>query len=223
MSSNKNQLVAKLSAHRRWLEGSGGEQLTLVGVEFVGENFESLDLRKTILHECKFTDCDFTGVNLTDARWMRCSFVNCRFDGIHAQGSFIRNSEFIGCSLVNGNFTKTVFTGSDFNNCDFTSSNLQGTDFYNTRIHDVCFAKVMANGVLHLPLFSWTGIGEDAHPMVYSLRLNRVWFMDDVLTLEEFERALFTNKYKLPSSELEILKLITLALNKYSHEESMAV
>jgi uncharacterized protein YjbI with pentapeptide repeats len=137
------------------------------------EIFDKIDYRKNRLpkgeyESCTFSNCDFSGSDLTDVQFLECEFVNCdlslakltrtalrdvRFKDCKMLGlqfgtcnEFGLSFAFKGCKLQNASFyktkiKKTVFESCDLDEADFSASDLSGSVFHECNLRSAMFEE----------------------------------------------------------------------------------
>ena len=91
--------------------------------EFVGHDFRDDDLSRLQTERVLFTECDFTGVNLTESEHQGSAFRNCTFNL-----TTLWHSTFRQCSMLGSVFTRCRLRPLTLDEVDFTLAVLGGND-----------------------------------------------------------------------------------------------
>lgn len=117
----------------------------------VDEVFEANDFRSTtfVLGEyenCKFVNCNFEGLNLSDYRFLNCRFSGCNLSLIIVQETIFRDVDFKNCKMLGLAFEKCAHFGMTFhfencnlNHASFYKIKIKGTTFTHCSLHEVDF------------------------------------------------------------------------------------
>lgn len=103
-----------LSYHRR---------VRWVDQEFTGHDFREEDLAGLRTERVAFTECDFSGANLSESMHLGSAFRNCRF-----VRTTLWQSTFRQCSLLGSTFEDCRLRPIVFDDVDFTLAVLGGAD-----------------------------------------------------------------------------------------------
>ena len=117
---------------------------------------------------CKFTDCDFSNVNLSNIVFVESEFVNCNFSMAKIKNTALKDVRFINCKLLGlifndcdsfllmlyfedchinfASFFKLILKNTDFKNCnlqeaDFTDADLSNSTFDNCNLERTIFVN----------------------------------------------------------------------------------
>ena len=94
--------------------------------EFTGEDFrdfEDGDLSRLHTERVVFTECDFSGVNLSESQHRGSAFRNCTFTR-----TTLLHSTFEQCSMLGSVFTQCRLRPAKLDEVDFTLAVLGGND-----------------------------------------------------------------------------------------------
>jgi uncharacterized protein YjbI with pentapeptide repeats len=222
-----SKLKGTIKLHQLWLSGDvKGKRLVVQDEDFTGVDFSNVDLRKSIFHSCNFVNCNFSESNFVGVDWRASSFSECDFTGSNMRDSYLRFCKFICCIFKMVDLNKAVLNGSDFIDIDFEGSRLTGLNFFNASERGCNFSRVIADGAVHLPLFTFSGIGDEAQSLVFNLKSDLVWFSDFIGSLDDFTKVLMSGKLIKNRLEFEVLRQVVGALQQYKvgcREESLVV
>lgn len=104
--------------------------------EITAETFYDEDFRELHTERVVFTECDFSGANLTESLHVGSAFRNCTF-----RRTSLWHSEFRQCSLLGSTFTDCRVRPSKFTETDFTLSSLAGLDLREMDLSDCRFRE----------------------------------------------------------------------------------
>lgn len=104
--------------------------------EITAETFYDEDFRELRTERVVFTECDFSGANLTESLHIGSAFRNCTF-----RRTSLWHSEFRQCSLLGSTFTDCRVRPSKFIETDFTLSSLGGLDLREMDLSDCRFRE----------------------------------------------------------------------------------
>lgn len=102
--------------------GANGDETVWADEEFAGRDFRDEDLSRIRTERVVFTECDFSGVDLSESEHHGSAFRNCTF-----RRSTIWHSTFTNCSLLGSVFTECRIRPVTFVECDFTLAVLGGS------------------------------------------------------------------------------------------------
>jgi uncharacterized protein YjbI with pentapeptide repeats len=91
--------------------------------EFAGRDFRDEDFSRLRTERVVFTECDFSGVNLSESHHRGSAFRNCIF-----QRTLLWHSTFAQCSLLGSVFVQCRLRPLTFDEVDFTLAVLGGND-----------------------------------------------------------------------------------------------
>jgi uncharacterized protein YjbI with pentapeptide repeats len=105
--------------------------------EFDGHDFRDDDLSRLRTERVVFTECDFSGVDMSDSEHFGSAFRNCTFRRTSLWHSTFRNCSFLGSvftecrmrplNLVEVDFTLAVLGGCDLRGVDLSECRLRET------------------------------------------------------------------------------------------------
>jgi uncharacterized protein YjbI with pentapeptide repeats len=91
--------------------------------EFAGHDFRDDDLSRLCTERVVFSECDFSGVNLSESQHRGSAFRNCRFER-----TTLWHSIFAQCSMLGSVFVQCRLRPITFDEVDFTLAALGGND-----------------------------------------------------------------------------------------------
>jgi uncharacterized protein YjbI with pentapeptide repeats len=91
--------------------------------EFAGHDFRDDDLSRLCTERVVFSECDFSGVNLSESQHRGSAFRNCRFER-----TTLWHSTFAQCSMLGSVFVQCRLRPITFDEVDFTLAALGGND-----------------------------------------------------------------------------------------------
>jgi uncharacterized protein YjbI with pentapeptide repeats len=97
--------------------------LQWVDCEFDGRDFRDEDLSRLSTERVVFTECDFSGVNLTESQHRASAFRNCTF-----KRTTLWHSTFQQCSMLGSVFVQCRMRPLTCDEVDFTLAVLGGND-----------------------------------------------------------------------------------------------
>lgn len=113
----------------------GDDETAWVEREFEGQDFRDDDLSRLCTERTIFTECDFSGVDLSESEHVGSAFRNCTFRRTNLLHSTFRHCSFLGSvftecrmrpvTLVEVDFTLTVLGGADLRGVDLSDCRLR--------------------------------------------------------------------------------------------------
>ncbi|MEX2478792.1 MAG: pentapeptide repeat-containing protein [Gracilimonas sp.] len=101
------------------------------GIDFSEEEFETGDYEF-----CRFINCKFPKLNLSDCGFIECEFEGCDLGMAKLYGTSIRDTIFNECKLIGIQFD----TCNDFSfSAEFESCNLNLSSFFGVKVHNGIF------------------------------------------------------------------------------------
>jgi uncharacterized protein YjbI with pentapeptide repeats len=91
--------------------------------EFAGRDFRDEDLSRLRTERVVFSECDFSGVNLSESQHRGSAFRNCTF-----QRTLLWHSTFAQCTMLGSTFVDCRMRPLTFDEVDFTLVVLGGND-----------------------------------------------------------------------------------------------
>src|SRR5258708_29362759 len=91
--------------------------------EFAGRDFRDEDLSRLHTERVVFSECDFSGVNLSESQHRGSAFRNCTFER-----TLLWHSAFAQCSMLGSIFVRCRMRPLTFDEVDFTLAVLGGND-----------------------------------------------------------------------------------------------
>jgi uncharacterized protein YjbI with pentapeptide repeats len=102
-----------------------------VDCEFADHDFRDEDLSRLRTERVIFTECDFSGVNLTESVHRGSAFRNCTF-----RQTLLWHSAFHQCSMLGSVFENCRMRPVKFDEVDFTLAVLGGNDLRGVDLSD---------------------------------------------------------------------------------------
>ena len=99
--------------------------------EFVGHDFRDDDLSRLHTERAVFTECDFSGVDMSESEHVGSAFRNCTF-----RRTSLWHSTFRHCSLLGSVFTECRMRPLTLVEVDFTLAVLGGCDLRGVDLSD---------------------------------------------------------------------------------------
>ena len=94
-----------------------------IDCDFVGRDFRDEDLSRLRTERAVFSECNFSGVNLSETQHLGSAFRNCTFER-----TLLWHSAFHQCSMLGSVFVQCRMRPITFDEVDFTLSVLGGND-----------------------------------------------------------------------------------------------
>jgi len=94
-----------------------------IDCHFVGRDFRDEDLSRLRTERAVFSECNFSGVNLSETQHLGSAFRNCTFER-----TLLWHSAFHQCSMLGSVFVQCRMRPITFDEVDFTLSVLGGND-----------------------------------------------------------------------------------------------
>ena len=107
------------------------DETVWTGKEFVGHDFRDEDLSRLRTERVVFTECDFSGVDLSESEHVGSAFRNCTF-----RRTSLWHSIFRHCSLLGSVFTECRMRPLTLVEVDFTLAVLGGCDLRDVDLSD---------------------------------------------------------------------------------------
>lgn len=87
--------------------------------------------RRTVEKTC-FINCDFSGCDLTDSRFVHCQFYDRETEqGCNFSGAILREASFRHCDLTMNNFRSVDALGIEISECRAQGADFRGASFMN--------------------------------------------------------------------------------------------
>lgn len=109
--------------------------------EFVGHDFRDDDLSRLRTERTVFTECDFSGINLTESEHYGSAFRNCRFELTAMWHSAFRQCSLLGSVFTNCRMRPIVFDEVDFTLAVLGGNDLRGVDFTGCRLRETSLVQ----------------------------------------------------------------------------------
>ncbi len=113
----------------------GEDETVWTDQEFDGRDFRDDDLRRLSTERVVFTECDFSGVDLSESVHVGSAFRNCKFRRASLWHSTFRHCSFLGSvftecrmrpmKLVEVDFTLAVLGGADLRGVDLSDCRMR--------------------------------------------------------------------------------------------------
>lgn len=126
------------------VEASYHRRVSWSDQEFAGRDFRDEDLAGLRTERVVFTECDFSGANLTESMHLGSAFRNCRF-----VRTTLWHSTFRQCSLLGSTFEDCRLRPIVFEDVDFTLAVLGGADL---RAADLSGCRLREAGLVQADL-----------------------------------------------------------------------
>jgi len=116
--------------------------------QFTNCLFSGVDLSYMVFSECVFENCDLSNARLNSTSWKEVQFNECKLLGLIFSDSnpFLMAMNFRGCQLNFSSFYQLNLKGSQFQQCslhevDFTETNLTGASFHQSDLSGAIFEQ----------------------------------------------------------------------------------
>lgn len=142
LSSVLNETTIGNSEHQLSLK-SGSLKVKNYCFDHVDFSFAVLDHCE--LYQCKFQNCEFTGVQGNGMHIYACNFDNCTFERTDFSYSFINKNiykdagSFTNCKFLKAILKECIFTFPKIEDCLFEDCNLYACNFDGSRMKNVKF------------------------------------------------------------------------------------
>lgn len=117
---------------------------------FINCNFSDVDLSETVFSECEFTGCNLSMAKLHQTALRDIKFNDCKLIGLHFKdcNELIVALCFNNCNLNLSTFytlklKKTIFNNSNLTEVDFTDCDLTGSVFTNCNLTGTVFENTI--------------------------------------------------------------------------------
>ena len=124
--------------------------------EFHGHDFRDEDLSGLRTERVVYTECDFTGADLSDSEHTGSAFRNCTFRRTSLWHSTFRHCSFLGSTfvecrmrpltLVEVDFTLAVLGGMDLRKTDLSDCRLRETSLVGADLREAVLARADLSG-----------------------------------------------------------------------------
>ena len=116
------------------------------------QTFEKKDYTLHFLEEweyekCKFSQCNFSGSDLSRRRFIDCEFIECNLSVARLTEASIQNVHFLDSKLIGLEFQNCneFLFGASFENCNlefasFTNMKIKWMNFHNCNLHEANFS-----------------------------------------------------------------------------------
>ena len=133
----------------------GDDETVWVEREFGGTDFRDDDLSRLRTERVVFTECDFSGVDMSESEHVGSAFRNCTF-----RRTSLLHSVFAHCSFLGSVFTECRMRPIKFVEVDFTlavlgSADLRGVDLSDCRLRETSLVEADLRGARIDPTL-WT-------------------------------------------------------------------
>lgn len=136
--------VLQIDSFYTYVKDCLSDDIPIFAIKSYAERVESMDfsgmeLRKSILENCTFCNCnfkkasfidiifqscDFSNSKFADAYFERCQFAYCKCIGVDMHGTVIKQTTFVQSIFQYSNFDETKMTDVLFDHIDFTESSI---------------------------------------------------------------------------------------------------
>ena len=113
------------------MTASDGDDDAWVDREYVAHDFRDDDLSRVRTERAVFTDCDFSGVDMSESEHLGSAFRNCTF-----RRTMLYHSVFRHCSLLGSVFTECRLRPVTMVEVDLTLAVLGGCDLRGVELSD---------------------------------------------------------------------------------------
>lgn len=104
--------------------------------EFAGRDFRDEDLAGLRTERVVFTECDFSGANLTESIHLGSAFRNCRFVRTTLWHSTFRQCSLLGSTFEDCRLRPILFEDADFTLAVLGGADLRGVDLSGCRLRE---------------------------------------------------------------------------------------
>ncbi len=115
------------------------------GIDFTNEEFEMADYEF-----CRFINCQFPKVNISECVFIECEFEGCDISMANLAGTAFRDVKFTECKLMGLQFDQCNAFGFSvkFNSCNLNLSSffqvkMAGTELINCSLQEVDFSRAV--------------------------------------------------------------------------------
>ena len=117
------------------------------------KTFKKIDFTKSSLEKaeynyCKFIDCNFENLKLSDFKFIECEFTNCNLSNVKTANTAFQEIVFDNCKILGVHFEDCnkfllsfSFKKCQLNLSSFYSLNIKNTKFTNCNLQDVDFTE----------------------------------------------------------------------------------
>ena len=109
--------------------------------EFTGHDFRDEDLAGLHTERVVFTECDFSGVDLSESVHLGSAFRNCRFVRSTLWHSTFRNCSMLGSTFEDCRMRPVVCEEVDFTLAVLAGADLRGVDLSGCRLREVSLGR----------------------------------------------------------------------------------
>ena len=109
--------------------------------EFTGHDFRDEDLTGLRTERVVFTECDFSGTNLSDSEHLGSAFRNCRFVRSTLWHSVFRNCSMLGSTFEECRMRPIVCEEVDFTLAVLAGADLRGVDLSGCRLREASLVR----------------------------------------------------------------------------------
>jgi fluoroquinolone resistance protein len=122
------------------------KQIYIEEKTFEKQDFQDNPLTKGEYEYCRFINCDFLNVDLSDCKFTDCEFLGCNLSMAKLTETAFRDIRFIDCKMLGLYFDSCSEFGLLFsfencilNNSTFYKTKIKKTTFKNTQLQEVDF------------------------------------------------------------------------------------
>jgi len=109
--------------------------------EFIGHDFRDEDLTGLQTERMVFTECDFSGVNLSESVHLGSAFRNCRFVRTTLWHSILRHCSMLGSTFEDCRMRPIVCEEVDFTLAVLAGADLRGVDLSGCRLREASLVR----------------------------------------------------------------------------------
>ncbi|CAJ1773622.1 Pentapeptide repeat protein [Aeromonas salmonicida] len=99
---------------------------------FEGKRFEQQDVEEEQFDGCRFVDCNFSWLDLSESRFVDCTFYERERElGCQLQGCDLREASFLRCDLTLADLSRSQCLGLEMRDCQAMGINFAHASFAN--------------------------------------------------------------------------------------------
>lgn len=135
----ENEYKYLFDNHNKWLNGAGGQKLSLNLMDISNMELKNENLAKSNFENCDFSYTIFNNINFSESTFSKCNFKGAAF--IHCK---LNETRFIECNLNKSRFTcntgiRLEIKSSEMNQTMFTSNHFEAMSIETCKLHIVSF------------------------------------------------------------------------------------
>jgi uncharacterized protein YjbI with pentapeptide repeats len=117
-------------------DGVSADETVWIEREFDGHDFRDEDLSRLRTERVVFTECDFSGVDLSESEHLGTAFRNCIFHRTSLLHSIFRQCSFLGSVFTECRIRPVTFVEVDFTLTVLGAADLRGVDLSDCRLRE---------------------------------------------------------------------------------------